>query len=400
MRNSLLAFMLALLAGAAAVWAIQQGNGYVLISTASTSVEMGLWVAAGLYILVTLTAVWSLLTVRWLISAGGIRHWWASRRSARQLSKTAEGLLLYADQDWQKASALLAKSKDHSSMPMVNLMFAAQAAAENNDRARARQLLDQLKAGYPQAETEATKVLAELLIVEERFDEALRLVRPLQQDRPSDTGILRLLADIYVLQADWASAQKLLRDIKHYKALSIGAINELELDVYLGLVSAFQADPEHNQAEQLNQLSEVWELTPKLLRKNAELVASYADGLAQIKASEKLQPLLTKALNNSWHPALIERFGTLTMANPEKQLTIAEKWLSGHPEDADLLLALGRICARLDFKGKAKDYFNSSIKLNPCPQTYLELAELLESMGDKLGSERAYRLGLLAGLKE
>ena len=99
MRNSLLAFMLALLAGAAAVWAIQQGNGYVLISTASTSVEMGLWVAAGLYILVTLTAVWSLLTVRWLISAGGIRHWWASRRSARQLSKTAEGLLLYADQD-------------------------------------------------------------------------------------------------------------------------------------------------------------------------------------------------------------------------------------------------------------------------------------------------------------
>jgi uncharacterized protein HemY len=54
----------------------------------------------------------------------------------------------------------------------------------------------------------------------------------------------------------------------------------------------------------------------------------------------------------------------------------------------------------LDFKGKAKDYFNSSIKLNPCPQTYLESAELLESMGDKLGSERAYRLGLLAGLKE
>ena len=399
MRNLLLAFMLALLAGAAVVWAIQQGNGYVLISTASTSVEMGLWVAAGLYIVMTLIAVWCLLTVRWLVSAGGIRQWWSSRRSAKQLSKTAQGLLLFADQDWQKASALLATSKDHSSMPMVNLMFAAQAAAENNDREQARQLLEQLKGGYPQADTAATKALAELLILDEHFDEALQLVQPLQRDKPSDTGVLRLLADIYVLQADWASAQKLLRDIKHYQALNKGAIDELELDIYLGLISAFKPIPEQSQAEQLNQLGEIWELAPKALRKNAEMVAFYADALGQINATEKLQPLLTKALNNSWHPALVERFGALAMANPEKQLAIAEKWLSSHPEDADLLLALGRICARLDFKGKAKDYFNSSLKLNPCPQTYLELAELLEAMGDKQG-EQMYRLGLLAGLKD
>jgi HemY protein len=107
---------------------------------------------------------------------------------------------------------------------------------------------------------------------------------------------------------------------------------------------------------------------------------------------------LTKALNSSWHADLVERFGELQGESPQKQLAVAEKWLLSHSEDADLLLALGRICRRSELLGKSRDYLSAAVKLNPCPQTYLELAELLGTMNDQAGSAEMYRKGLLIGL--
>ena len=60
---------------------------------------------------------------------------------------------------------------------------------------------------------------------------------------------------------------------------------------------------------------------------------------------------------------------------------MAEKWLPSHSEDANLLLALGRICRRLEYMGKARDYLSTAIKLDPRPQTFLEMAQVLHIFG-------------------
>lgn len=398
MRKLLLIIVLALLIGAASIWLLQQGSGYVLIVFADTSIEMSVWVGVAIYLLLTGLLIWLLLAIRWLVAAGGIRQWWAERRNSKQVSKTVQGLLLYTDQDWQKASIVLSQSADRSSMPVVNLLFAARAAIENHKLTAARQLLERLKLNYPKARLLADKALAELLIMTEDFDQAIEILKPLHRAKPSDTGVLRLLVDTYCLQLDWGSAQKLLYDIKHYGALDKQDLTLLEADVYSHLIGDFVADPELNQYEQQNQLVELWELLPRSLRKMPELVAQYADALAKVDAKDKLQPLLTKALSHNWHPELVERFGLLETAAPEKQLALAEKWLPSHKDDAGLLLALGRICRRLGFMGKAKDYFSSAIGLDPCPQSYLEMADILKEMGDISGSAKASRAGLEAGL--
>lgn len=398
MRKLLLIMVLALLVGAASIWLLQQGSGYVLIAFADISVEMSLWVATAIYLLLTGLLVWLLLALRWLLAAGGIRQWWADRRNNKHINKTAQGLLLFADQDWQKASAVLLESADRSSMPMVNLIFAARAAAENQEIDTARKLLERLKLNYPKARFLADKALAELWIITEEFEQAKQLLQSLHREKPSDTAVLRLLIDTYRLQLNWVAAQKLLYDIRRYGALNKDDFLLLETEVYSQLIAGFVADPELNQFEQQNQLAELWELLPRPLRKRPEIVARYADALARVNAREKLQPLLSKALNHTWHPDLVERFGLLETVTPEKQLVAAEKWLSSHGDDADLLLALGRICRRLGFKGKARDYFNSAVALEPCPQSYLELADILRDMDDHKGSANACRRGLELGL--
>ena len=153
-----------------------------------------------------------------------------------------------------------------------------------------------------------------------------------------------------------------------------------------------------SELDQQAQLQGLWDLVPKGLRKAPEMVCAYADALEQVNEAGVVQSLLIKALNNEWQPELLERFGLLLGAAPEKQLMLAEKWLLSHPDDADLLLALGRICRRLEFYGKSRDYLVAAVGLNSCPQAYLELAELLSTMGDEAGSGEMYRNGLLVGL--
>lgn len=399
MRRLLVTVVLALLAGATIIWLLQQGSGYVLISLGNISIEMSALVAAIIYLVMTGLLFWLLLALRWLASAGGIRLWWNSRRSAKQRSKTAQGLLLYADQDWQKASLLLSQSADRSTMPVVNLLFAARAAADSNEPNKARQLLQRLKMTHPKARLLADKLLAELLINDEKLDEASVLLESLHRDNPSDRGILRLLVDTYFLLGDRGRAQKLLGDIKHYEAMSKQAIQLLELDIYSSLLHEFVADPEFTEQEQQTQLTELWELLPKQLRKEREIIAQYADALVRVNATDRLQTLLAKALNNHWHGDLIDRFGSVTTSKPEKQLATAEKWLSSHPDDADLLLALGRICRRLNLLGKAKDYLTSALAQESSPQHYLELAEVLSEMGEQEASAKIYRQGLQAGFE-
>jgi len=398
-RKLLVTVVLALLAGATIIWLLQQGSGYVLISLGNTSIEMSALVAAIIYLVMTGLLLWLLLALRWLTSAGGIRLWWNSRRSAKQRSKTAQGLLLYADQDWQKASLLLSQSADRSTMPVVNLLFAARAAADSNEPNKARQLLQRLKMTHPKSRLLADKLLAELLINDEKLDEASVLLESLHRDNPSDRGILRLLVDTYFLLGDWGQAQKLLGDIKHYEAMSKQAIQLLELDIYSSLLHEFVADPEFTEQEQQTQLAELWELLPKQLRKEPEIIAQYADALVRVNATDRLQTLLSKALNNHWHEDLIDRFGSVATSKPEKQLATAEKWLSSHPDDANLLLALGRICRRLNLLGKAKDYLTSALAQESSPQHYLELAEVLTEMGEQEASAKIYRQGLQAGFE-
>ncbi len=396
MRKLLVLLMLALLIGAALVWALQQGSGYILLSFSNFSVEMSAWTGLFIYLVATGLLFWLLLTWRWIAGAGGFRRWWRNRRSSRKINQTAEGLILFAEDDWQQAEKRLSQSADQSAMPVVNLLFAARAAADNNRIDQARQLLKRLKITYPKSGFVADKALAELLLLEEKPSEALQILRPMHSKKPSDRGLLRLLADAYYMAEDWGPLQKLLRDLKHYKVIAGEALANLELDVYCSLLDEYRPDPELPDSEQKALLEDIWYYTPKKLHRHPQAIAVYANCLGRVGAEEKQQALLIKALNHQWHQQLVAQYGELPSTTPEKQLVQGEKWLQKHPDDPVLLLALGLICQRLSFWGKARDYLSAAVALQPSTRAYISLAEVLEKIGDSSASAAIYRRGLLA----
>ena len=199
MRKLLLFVVSALLIGAGLVWILQFGTGYILFSFDSFTVEMSVWTGLLIYLLATAFLCWLLLTLRWVAGVGGLRLWWRRRRAARSSNLTSEGLQRFADADWQHATDLLSQSADKSAMPVVNLLFAARSAAENNQINQARQTYKRLKTSYPKAHFQADKGLAELLLLERKPREAILLLQSLYAEKPTDRGLLRLLADAYYM---------------------------------------------------------------------------------------------------------------------------------------------------------------------------------------------------------
>ena len=398
MRRLLVTLVMALLLGAASIWVMQSDSGYILLSFNNTTVEMTVWVGILLYLTATGLGAWLLLLFKWLGDVGGLRRWWTLRRSQQHGSKTAQGLILFSDHDWKQASTMLLSGADGSSMPDVNLLFAARAAAENNQIDQARMLLEQLKVSHPKAKLLADKTLAEILILEEQLDEAIQLLQPIAASKPGDRGVLRLLSDTYYLMGDWSSLQKILHDLNYYKAINPSDMKALEQDVYANLLSDFIPNPEFTLQEQKDQAGDLWELIPRRLHNDAELICGYFDALQQVNDTDRVQLLLVKTINKRWHPELVERFGQLETSAPEKQLLAAEKWLSDHPEDAVLLVALGRICCQLRFWGKARDYFSVALRLQPSADIYLRLADVHAAMGDQIESHNMYKQGLRVSL--
>ena len=400
MRKLLLLLVLALLVGALAVWVLQFGSGYVLLSFAELTIEMSAWTGLIIYLAATVLLFWLLLTWRWIVSAGGFRSWWRNRRSARNQNQTAEGLLLFAGDDWQEAAKLLSQSADKSSMPVVNLLFAARAAADNEQFDQARQILQRLKVSYPKSRFVADKALAETHLLQERPEEALKILQAVYAENPRDKGLLRLLADAHYLSENWTAAQKMLGDLKRFQAVNDQDLANLEQDVYCNLLDSSELNSRGTISEKRAQLEDIWYLIPRKHQREPQIIACYAASLGRVKLTDKQQVLLTKSLNRQWHPQLVTQFGELESESPEKQLMVAEKWLVQHGEDADLLLALGRICQRLKFWGKAKDYFTTAVKLRPSVQGSIYLASVLEKIGDSIASAEAYKQGLLAALEQ
>ena len=72
----------------------------------------------------------------------------------------------------------------------------------------------------------------------------------------------------------------------------------------------------------------------------------------------------------------------------------AESWLSGHPEDPQLLLCLGRLAAREKLWGKSRDYFESSYRADRSAEVCAELGRLLAALGESKVAAAYFREGL------
>jgi HemY protein len=99
-------------------------------------------------------------------------------------------------------------------------------------------------------------------------------------------------------------------------------------------------------------------------------------------AEDTAARVIERALEKNWNADLVRQFGERDYGDARNQLQVAEAWLKSRPADAELLLCLARLSLRNHLWGKAKEYYQASIKIAPSLAAYGELARLYKHLGE------------------
>jgi HemY protein len=145
----------------------------------------------------------------------------------------------------------------------------------------------------------------------------------------------------------------------------------------------------------LQQLRASWQKVPKLLQRDAAMVAAYVGNLIKLGDQNAAEDAVLYALKYEWSATLVRQYGYVHSVNATGQLARVESWLPAHPEEPQLLLCLGRLSAREKLWGKARDYFESSYRLERSPEICAELGRLLTALGEPQVAAAYFREGLL-----
>lgn len=385
MKRLFLILLVLFASAAAAIWFHEQ-SGYVLISVGDLAVETSLFFAVGALVVTVLVV---LLLVGLLRRVGalprGVRRWLADRRIGRSRGRLVQGLVRLTEGDYPEAERSLIRAVDNSETPVLHYLSAAWAAHRAGAEGRRDSYLALAEKADPNARLAIGLLQAQLYIEDEQWETAFATLNLLQERYPRHERVLSMLARACEVLGEWERVLDLLPRLRRHAGMDAARLAELERNAAIGLLD--QAARQGRDA-----LERAWARLPRPMQDEPDVVVAYADGMLQhTPNSEQLEKRLRLALRRNWDARFVDRYGRLQMDDPERVFNVAEGWLREHPEDPELLLAVGRQAIRSRLWGRARSYLEASAARKPSAEAWYLLADLLEHMGERDGARRAYR---------
>lgn len=385
-------FVFSLLAIVVALWVtlylgFPSDPGYLLIAFGNYTFETSLFALlialAVIYLFVRLL----LLVLQWinpfrLLAASKML---SSRRKAKKRSNTIEGLLSFTRGNWNSSLNQLKKGMRDNDASVVNYLAAAYASFQLGDKEGWVNLLEQAGNKYPTAHSTIDSLKAQLYHHSGQLEQSLAVLQEMKKNSVNDVAMLGLLKEVYVQLSDWKNLGELMPVLERNKVLSEDELVKIRKRLFM--------EELYDIFEQLKAGSVDMAALRKQWKKGAayaddeKVVRHYADLLLQIEEGDEAAKVVETALGKRWNQELIRFYGEKILGDSNKQLLVAENWLQSRPADADLLLSLGRLSMRNQLWGKAREYYEASIKITPSAEAYGELGRLLKQLGDEEAGE-------------
>ena len=376
--RGLLLLLAAVTAGAALGLLALRDPGYVLISYGNGTFETSVWFALAALALVAAAVgtAWTILR-RALRGRSRLSAWSRERRVRNAHAQTVRGTIQLAEGDFAAASTTLAAAAEQVETPFVNLLSAARAAHGAGDVEESERLLARAEAAAPGAGTAVGLTRARLAGQAGEWRECRRALERLASEHPRHPGVLRLSLECAERLEDWEGMLAAASALGKIRGEDTDALDAAARRAWRGRLAASRGS-----ATAAAHARETWKAVPKALRTDTDIVREYAQVLLSGGDPDTAEPALRAAITADFDPALVDLYGRLRSGRPHRQLDAATGWLESHPEDAGLLLALGRLAVASDEPDRARRYLESSVTLSPTPSAREELASLYLASGD------------------
>ena len=372
-------------------------NGYVLISYNNATFETTLWGMLVLVMVVSGLSWLAWLLIKLLFGVTSLVYpitREARQRQARKL--TTRGFVEFTQGHWKKAERYLSKAAESGDTPLLNYLAAARAAHENDNHQASAEYLRQADRKEPGSELAIGITQSQLQLSSGQLEQALATLTKLHKQHPRHAYVLKMLKQAYCRLHDWQALATLLPQLKKQKIADDQEIGQLEQKCYAALFEqAYNKGRSFNiKEERIKPASQVWNNLSSALKRDPEMIYRYAECLTQLNAESKAESVLRERLGKYFSSDMILLFGKIKGRDTSKQLHFAESLLNERPNDAALLLTLGRLALRNELWGKAREYFEASLRHQRNVDTYNELGRLMAHMEDHEGSSRYFQEGL------
>ncbi|MFK7828230.1 MAG: heme biosynthesis HemY N-terminal domain-containing protein [Congregibacter sp.] len=380
--------LLALLAGVGIVALIETEPGYLLVAYGGYTVETSFWVGILLIAAVVLT-LYTLLRFlhRLVTSPASVLNWAGERRRGQSSRLTSRGLINFAEGNWAKSRKQLLRGAKYSDAPALNYLTAARASYRLQEPDATQKYLTQAAESDIDASVAVDLVQAEMQLQSKQYESALLTLERARDNAGKHPQVLHLLSQTYQGLGDVEALVALLPDLRKHRVSGPLELDALEAQIYRDLLekAAVTGDVGLLQAR--------WKKYPARLRNDEAVQLHYFESMLACDETATVEKELVRLLKKQWRTALVRLYGCIPREGAAKQLAIAEGWLKQHPDDAELLLCLGRLAMAERQWSQARDFLERSYAIDASEETCLELGRLLTAVGEHAAAANAFRAG-------
>ena len=357
------------LGGLLGMWIIRD-SGYVMISYGQTAVETSLWVAiAGLILIYLVIRGIAYLVRVTLSSQTQVLNWRSSRKAKTARQQTIRGMLFMAEGRWEEAKKALLNAAPRIETPLINYLQAARSAHELGEADERDELLKLAHETTPGAKFAATLTQAEFQMHDGRYEQALAALLTLRKRVPKHKTVLAMLGRCYEQLGDWQALHEILPELADRKAVQDAEIKRWSRQVWEFMMTG--SDP----------VSSLWKKMPKTLKADEEFLQKWVELLVTDDRNDDAVELMQLILDHVWIAEVVAQYGQTVSSDAARQLIHAQGWAKSRPSDPELLITLGRLSMMAKEFGKAREYFDASLRLSPSSAVYAELGRLCVAMG-------------------
>jgi len=264
----------------------------------------------------------------------------------------------------------------------LTALIGARAAHKLGRKTRRDYFLSEAEHLAPKAAVARLLTQSEMLLDDQQYQLALTILQRLAAIEPNHQQALSMELKVQTRLKNWERVLTILKSLEKNDVIETLKIKEIRLQAHLALIKRYAHD-----AVSLNTY---WKKLSEEDQFNERLVLTAVPLLIEAGAHDEAAKIVEMNLTKNWSGALVRLLGSVT-TDSSKQLQQAEYWLMNHPQDADLLETLGKLCVHLQLWGKAESYYDASLSVEPSATRHLALAKLLEQKGQLTAANQHYR---------
>lgn len=383
MRFAIWSVILAAVAVGIALLA-RNSTGYVVVVSAPYRIELSL----NLLVLLVLAGYFAFYMLARMVTTlvtipKRVRAYQQERTRSRLRQALNDALLAFFQGRYASAEKSAAAALMGDETKGVAAIIAARSAHELGRFSEREQFLDQAKGAAPEVDQARLTTLADLLVSQGRYGEALAVLKDLSARDSRNLRLLRLKLQAEQALRNWDEVLTTAASL-----LKLGGIGPAEA---AAARRAAHLGNLNRQAQDAPALAAYWKQLPAEMRLDAAVAATAARYHLALGGNAEAQAIIEQALEREWNPSLVALYGDAAGAEALPQIERAEKWLRSQARDPSLLLALGKLCMRQGLWGKAQSYIEASLALEPTHDGHMTLAALMEKIGKPQEAEKHFR---------